>query len=183
MLVSGLPAAGKTTLATRLGRDLAAPVVRRDDIRLALQEALALGHGAPGLPAAASAMTMLMVTAVLDSGGVAVLDGNFNTEQYMRPVRDLLAARPVPAVEVCLWGEPDELRRRFVERAAPPLTPDLEPYFEQVLSRQREPVLDETVHQVIDLDTTDPTLIDAEYLPLLSVVRRTLAITVSSGEQ
>lgn len=173
MVVSGLPAAGKTTLATRLGRDLRAPVVRRDDIRLLLLETLDLGTAAPGVPAAASALTMLMVTAILDSGGVAVLDGNFNTERHMQPVRELLQARPVTAVEVCLWGDPDVLRRRFIARAAPPLTPDLQPYFEQVLHRPHEPVLDDH-HDVIHLDTTNAHQIDATYQGVLESVRAAL---------
>jgi predicted kinase len=174
VVVSGLPAAGKSTLSTRLGRDLPAVVVRRDHIRRQLLEAMQLAQDDPALPAGASAMTMHLVTAVLESGGTVVLDGNFNTERHMTPVRDLLRSRPVPAVEVCLWADADELRRRFIARADPPLTPQLEPYFEQVLHRCHEPVLDEQRHEVEHVDTTDPSAIDERYPTLLDRVRRAI---------
>jgi hypothetical protein len=94
-------------------------------------------------------------------------------ERHIRPVRDFVAERGTRAVEFCLWGDADVLERRFIERADPPLTPDLKPYFDQVVRRPRESVLRPPA-VVEHLDTTDPSVIDAASSRLRAVAEQVL---------
>lgn len=175
VVVSGLPAAGKSTLSSRLGHDLGFPVIHRDRLRRyifggfhAIEEARTL------LPAAGDRLVIGTISAIVRAGVGAVLDGNFNTERHMTPVRELLADSGMSAVEICLWGDTEELRRRFIDRADPPLTADLEPYFEEVLHRDREAVLSDS-EKVRHVDTTDLQTLEAAYPSLLDWARTTLA--------
>lgn len=171
VMVSGLPAAGKSTLSERLGRDLGIPVIHRDRLRRYVFDGFQeIDQVRDLLPAAGDRLVIGAVSMVVEAGGGVVLDGNFNTERHMTPVREFIAATGVHAVEICLWGEPDELRRRFVERADPPLTADLQQYFEEVLHREREAVLDDP-GLVRHLDTTDLSVVDAAYDELVRWIR------------
>jgi predicted kinase len=184
VVVSGLPAAGKSTLATHLSRDLGLVCVNRDELATTV-----LGDLWRVLPPdeqvrvarAKDRLVTSVVDAVLDAGGGVVLDNNFNVTQQADAVRGLLATRSVRAVEVCLWGDPAVLRQRFIERAAPPLTPDLEPFFEQVLHRDRWTVLSPP-RPIFEFDTTDLATIDAGYARLLSSIRMNLAEPTRSRE-
>lgn len=163
VIVSGLPAAGKTSLSERLGRDLGFPVVHRDRLRRYVFNGLdEVPEVRDLLPEASDRLVLGVMSSVLDAGIGVVLDGNFNTERHMTPVRNYITRRQIRAAEVCLWGEPDVLRRRFIARAEPPLTRGLESYFEDVLHRPRESVLAEPAH-VEHLDTTDLSVLDTSY--------------------
>lgn len=174
MIVSGLPAAGKTTLSERLGRDLGFPVMHRDRLRHYVFDGFQeIEEVRDLLPAAGDRLVIGTVSMVVGAGVGAVLDGNFNTERHMGPVRRFIAAIGLPVVEVCLWGDPDELRRRFIARADPPLTTDLEPYFEEVLHREREAVLTDPA-LVRHLDTTDLSILDNAYAELVRWIETAL---------
>lgn len=167
VVVSGLPASGKSTLSARLGRDLSVPVVQRDRLRRQVFAELAGLPGAPELiPGATTRMVLAVLDSILDAGGGAILDGNFNTEQHAAPLRDFARTRSFQTIEICLWGDASKLRRRFTERADPPLTADLEPYFEAVLHRPRHPVLMAPA-LVEHFDTTDFAKLDSDYPALL----------------
>ncbi len=174
LIVSGHPAAGKSTLSTRLAGDLQLPVVNRDRLRrYVFSELMELSAARALLPAACDRLVLGTLSTILEAGGGVVLDGIFNTERHMRPVRDYVAESGTRAVEFCLWGDPDALERRFIERADPPLTSDLRPYFDQVVRRPRESVL--LPPAVVEhLDTTDPSAIDAAYSRLHAVAEQAL---------
>jgi predicted kinase len=154
-----------------LGADLRVPVIHRDRLRRAVFQAFVGNQGAHELIAEA---TGRMVIAILEmfalSGTPVVLDGNFNTPGHSNPVRAFVVSRHVPAVEVCLWGDPSTLRTRFIDRADPPLTEDLVPYFEKVLHRSHESVLPPPA-RVFHIDTTDFTTLENEYSSVLRAIR------------
>lgn len=157
VVVSGLPAAGKSTLARRLSKDLRLPLLSRDDLKKTLfPEYRSSDHAA-----LIDRVIEMMLTTLLEAGVGAVVDGNFNVVEQAAPVRDALAARAVATCEICLWGDADVLRPRFVERADPPLTPDLEPYFERCVTRDRWTVLDPS--RALHIDTTDIAAVDERY--------------------
>ena len=162
IVISGLPATGKSTLAKRIGTDLKIPVISRDEVRSANFD---------GTPAAMRSLTRTVHAAlgsVLADGGSAVLDGNFNTAEHSDGLADLVRAHGAVAIEVCLWGDVDVLRKRFAERAAPPLTEGLRPYFEKVVHRERRPVLSDAV-RTMEFDTTD--FGDLNYEEILATIR------------
>jgi len=171
VVVSGLPAAGKSTLARRLARDLLMPVVSRDRLRDAVftDFSSAVAARGPELGPTMDRLVTTVLTSILEVGGAAIIDGNFNIQPQADALRALVADQASRGFEVCLWGNPDVLRRRFADRADPPLTADLEPYFEEVLHRPRWTVLappSPTVH----LDTTDLATVDEAYDGLVALV-------------
>ena len=177
VVISGHPAAGKSTLARRLAADLGAPVVQRDRLRRDVLFPILEAHPQirPMIPSTLDRLVSVLVEEILDAGATAILDGNFNTPEHAAAVRRRLAERsdPPACVEVCLWGEPDVLRERFIARADPPLTDDLRPYFESVVARERLPVLAPPT-PIVHLDTTEFSALDAAYPELLTSVRTAL---------
>lgn len=177
VLISGLPAAGKSTLANRLAADLAAPVVWRDGLRrkvLAEIGTASVDIG-PAIPAASDALVRAVLEPLVAAGRTVVLDGNFNNAVQAQAIVNFLAGMPsVTTFEVCLWGDQDTLRERFIARADPPLTDELRPYFETVLARDRTPVL-RAPTPCVHLDTTDLSSVDRSYAVLLGQIRQHVA--------
>lgn len=183
VLISGHPATGKTTLGRRLGADLGVPVIHRDGLRrrVLFPIAEAMPEVRALIPSALDRMVVAFAETIFDAGGAAILDGNFNNPAHGAAVKEMLARRTVTCFEVCLWGEPDELRRRFIERADPPLTDDLRPYFDTVVGRDRVAVLDPPT-PVVHIDTTDITAVDERYGALLAEIRAELALGAAAGD-
>ena len=162
VVVSGLPAAGKSTLAERLGRDLRIPVVCRDALRP--------GPFGDDTTRATTRLVLDALAAALDTSRGAVLDGNFNRPGHSDGLRELLESRRARVFEVCLWADADVLTTRFAERAEPPLTKELEPYFHKVLHRARTPVLP-AADCIVEFDTTEFGALDEGYAGLLEAIR------------
>ena len=116
VLVTGAPGSGKTTLGTRLGRELRVPFLARDDVRGGLFcTAGAWGDGPVAVPPAADAdeAFLAMAEAFAARGISCVLE---HAVRRTRPwVLDrLTAAADVVVVRTSCDGAMD----RFVERAA-----------------------------------------------------------------
>jgi len=171
VVVSGLPATGKSTLSKRLGRDLSIPVISRDAIFAAVFADIDIPDAPTIVPAAITRVINHTLGAILATGGGVVLDGNFNTPQHADGLADMLAVHDARSIEICVWGDPDVLTARFAERADPPLDDELRPYFEEVLHRPRRPAL-ENATRVLEFDTTEFDALEAGYADLLDVVRR-----------
>ena len=174
VVVSGHPAAGKSTLARRLGTELGYVVVSRD--RLAGESGLrALQAALPSdrwhlVPAATDRIVNFMIEAVLDSGNGVVVDGNFNWHEQRQPVRDLVERRRPVCAEVCLWGDAGVLKQRYADRAEPPMDDTLASIVDRALARPREPVLSPPA-PILQFDTTDLRTIDDAYPSVLATVR------------
>jgi predicted kinase len=119
VLVSGPPAAGKTTIAGPLAAELGFALLAKDRIKETLHDALTAGSGpgeADGLAwsqrLGAAAMELLWVLAA-DAPAV-VLEANFWTDDP-RP-RGQLAALAANPVEVFCQCPEEEYLRRYAER-------------------------------------------------------------------
>ena len=116
VIVSGAPAAGKTTLARRLAADLRLPVIAKDAIKELLGDSL----GAPDreaskrLGAATYALLYAMADWLLDAGAGLVLESNF-WRDASEPQFAPLTARS-RAVLVHCTAAPEVLERRYRER-------------------------------------------------------------------
>lgn len=118
VIVSGSPAAGKTTLATSLAKDLALPFFARDSLKELLMDAV----GAPDrarsseLGRASFALLYEVVGRLLDASIGAVVESNFHrgrSEQDLEPL-----VKRANAILLHCETSLEEIERRYVERFA-----------------------------------------------------------------
>jgi predicted kinase len=110
VLVTGPPAAGKTTLAGPLAATLGLPVIGKDLIKEALYDALGTGDRAWSRRLGTASYEVLY--AVAGALPAAVLDANLGPEAGPR-----LRALEADLIEVFCHCPPAELERRFAARA------------------------------------------------------------------
>ena len=160
VLVSGAPGSGKSTVARPLAAALGFALVSKDRIKETLFDALGgrAGDLADSRRFGSAAMEVLWQIAA--DGPAAVLDANFRPHSAYE--RQRIAALGALVVEVHCRCAPDEIRRRFAERAARgghhaahalAVLPD------ELLAEYDGPV---GIGSVIEVDTTSP--VDAEAL-------------------
>lgn len=111
VLVNGPPAAGKTTVAVPLSRELDLPLLQKDEIKEALFEAL--GAGDADWSQLVSRASFLVMFAMAAQPHRVVLDGNFHPADRGR----IIALDPEP-IEIYCYCSDEELQRRFEARAA-----------------------------------------------------------------
>lgn len=119
LIVNGLPATGKTTLARLLAADLALPVFSRDAIHETLFDALGAGRIAlsPALGSTAFALLYASAGAVLAAGQSAIIEAFFGrselrTGELLR-LRATCAYRPF---QVVCRADGQALLERFIAR-------------------------------------------------------------------
>jgi len=110
VLVTGPPAAGKTTLAGPLAAALGLPLIGKDLIKEALFDALGTGDRAWSRRLGAASFEVLY--AVASALPAVVLDANLGPEAGPR-----LRAPDADLIEVFCRCPPEEVERRFAARA------------------------------------------------------------------
>jgi uncharacterized protein len=125
--VGGLIASGKSTLASRIGERMAAPVVDADRTRKQLLGAAPTANISSGAftgaygPEATERVygeVMRRGDAVLASGRPVVLDASFKARAHREKARELAARHGVPFRFVECRSSPDAVRDRLVRRAS-----------------------------------------------------------------
>jgi predicted kinase len=99
VIVTGLPASGKSTLVAALAARLCLRVLSKDVFKEALFERLGTGNAAWSARLSAAAFEALFADAAraLDDGAALALDGNFRPGVHEAPLRAALAARGAAA--------------------------------------------------------------------------------------
>jgi predicted kinase len=152
VLVSGAPAAGKTSLARPLARLLNLPLIAKDDIKETLVDVLGDRDGDIGWSRQMGGAAMELLWKLAERAPAAVLEANFRPHSaYERERLTRLEAR---IVEVYCRCPADVLIRRFHERAktahaahpARDLTPEWIAEFDCPMG----------MGEVIEVDTTEP---------------------------
>ena len=117
LIIAGMPASGKSTVAGRLGAALGLPVLEKDEIKEALFDTLGFTNYEEKrrLDVAATAVLLRVADELLASGQSLVMVNNFRTDA-IGDVRALLKKHQVSPVTVFFTGDGDAFYRRYVER-------------------------------------------------------------------
>jgi predicted kinase len=179
VLVTGKPASGKTTLATRLAADLGFPLLTKDAIKESLYDTIGWSDKAHSqqLGAASFRVLFTVLDAVLAAGVSAVAEAPFDREISARELEKLRERRPFTLVQVLCHADGQVLIDRYRARNESGhrhpghVLTDAMPDVEMALADGRhEPVAIESA--VFEVDTTDPATID--YERLLQEIRHAL---------
>lgn len=153
VVVSGLAASGKTSLAGPLAQALAVPLISKDAIKEALFEAVGYG-GLARSETISRAADAAMVRIAQDLDG-AVLDNFWRAET----VDDLLAPLPRPIIEVFCRCDPDVAYERFRARVRHPGHADQErdpDTLRTPFSSRAEKLPLQTLGPVVEVNTEGP---------------------------
>ncbi len=122
LIVTGPPAAGKTTLVRRLAQDLAIPLFEKDTIKDVLYETLGFGDKAWSRQIAPIAIDMLFFTAnqLLRNGLSVATESNFYRQFSSARVSELASKVDVRIVQVHCSVPPEILVKRNAARLHPP---------------------------------------------------------------
>lgn len=159
VLVTGLPCAGKSTLARQLAAGLELPYHAKDELKERLFEALGSGDRAWSRRLSAAAFELLFHLAGVElaAGRSAVVEGNFTPAREGARWAELVGRHRARAAQVLVTAPGPELLRRFRARAGTrhpghldqELLAELEPV---LLSAQVEPL--ELAGPLLRVDTS-----------------------------
>lgn len=121
ILVAGMPASGKSTLAAKLSESLGFPMFSKDSMKEKLYDTVGFRSRAEKVALGVGAMEILYYAAgqVMARGGSVILENNFE-HASREGIQRLLAQYRCPAVTVLLTGNPEAIYRRFLARESSP---------------------------------------------------------------
>ncbi len=117
IIIAGMPAAGKSTVARKVGAAFGYPVLEKDDIKEELFDTIGYQDRAQKrqLDAAATAAVMRCTEAILKSGNSLVLVNNFPARMAPQ-VQAMIDGCQCRCVTLFLGGDTDVFYQRYVER-------------------------------------------------------------------
>lgn len=168
VLVSGAPGAGKTTVAIPLAAGLGLPLLRKDDIKETLWDALHCPPNDMEWSSRVGGAAMELLWRLAARCPAAILEANFRPRSEYERAR--IAGLNANVVEVYCAIPPDEAIRRYAARAGQRHAA----HVRQTLSAEFTAEFDRPfgIGTVIEIDTTRPVDIDA----LVRTVRQALEL-------
>lgn len=121
ILIGGLPAAGKSTLARELARRLGLPMFSKDDIKELLYDTVGFRGRGEKVALGEGAMEAMYYAAgqVMAQGGSVILENNFESAS-LPGLRALLEKHRAKPLTILLTGDPAALYQRFLARDQSP---------------------------------------------------------------
>ena len=117
IVLTGMPASGKSTVAAKLADALSLPVLAKDEFKEALFDTIGFSCYAEKrkLDHAANAVLLKAAEALLRSGQSVILDNNFDgaAAEALNALTERMGAR---CVTVFFGGDTEAFYRRYVER-------------------------------------------------------------------
>ncbi|MBQ4050305.1 MAG: ATP-binding protein [Oscillospiraceae bacterium] len=119
IIIAGMPATGKSTLARRLSEAFGFPILEKDDIKEEMFDTIGYRDLTEkrALDVAANAILLRCAGAVLSKGQPLIVVNNFDSAMSGR-VQDMIDRSGCRCVTVFLNGDPDVLYKRYVARDA-----------------------------------------------------------------
>ena len=117
IIIAGMPATGKSTIAKKIAAELCLPILEKDDIKEELFDTVGYKDLAEKrmLDTAATAILLRCTEEVLKSGQSLIIVNNF--ESNMRDkVQAMIDRCDCSSVTVFLGGDPEVLYARYIER-------------------------------------------------------------------
>ncbi len=179
IIVSGLPATGKTTLARRLADDLNLPLVTKDEIKERLFDKLGWSdrEWSQRLGVATFALLYYFIEVQLKAGRSFIAEANFRPDRDNPPFRELKSRYDFQPIQIVCVTEGEKLLERYRARGESgqrhPGHVDHLTYDElgaQLLKGRQEPL--DLGGLAFEVDTTDYAKVD--YESLLQAVRQGL---------
>ncbi|NJN83481.1 MAG: ATP-binding protein [Caldilineaceae bacterium] len=119
LIVTGPPAAGKTTLARRLAIDLSLPLFSKDAIKESLFDTLGTGDRAWSMKLGVASIELLFHTLAwqLGAGNSVIAETAFIPEYDNARFLDLQRMHPCSLMQIYVTASPAILAKRFKDRA------------------------------------------------------------------
>ena len=184
IVLAGMPASGKSTVAKALSKAFNLPVLAKDDLKEAIFDTMGFANYAEKRKTdhAANAVLLKCAQALVENGQSMILDNNFDTISA-KALNDLVCSYNCKCVIVFFGGDNDAFYRRYVERDRQnvrhlghvlqlrfPPQPGDALYHEMTREEFREKFETRGIGQFectgerIELDATDPAKIDIDAL-------------------
>lgn len=121
ILMSGLPASGKSSFAEYAAKELGIPIIEKDEIKEFLFDAVGFRSHDEKTQLDIAASNAMMYTAgrIIDSGSSVILDNNFESRN-LENLRKLIAEHPCNVITVRFNGEISAIYQRFLKRDKDP---------------------------------------------------------------
>jgi predicted kinase len=146
MIILGVPASGKTTLARQLAAALSVPCLGKDDVKEALFDAFGVGERAPGDRAASSRLSEASFAALLrlarfqlEAGLSCLVEGNWRPS-HADGLRAVLEATGARVAQIGCHAPPLEILRRFRARRRHPGHQDSEVSEDELKGASAQPL-------------------------------------------
>ena len=119
IIIAGMPATGKSTLARSLSEAFSFPILEKDDIKQEMFDTIGYRDLTEkrALDVAANAILLRCAEAILSKGQPLIVVNNFDSSMSGK-VQDMIDRTGCRCVTVFLNGDPDVLYERYVARDA-----------------------------------------------------------------
>ena len=120
ILVAGMPAAGKSTMAKVLSENLKLPVISKDSIKELLFDSVGFQSRAEKVNLGIASMKIMYYTAgqLMKAGHPFILENNFESSEH--GINNLLEKYQYSALTITLTGDYKVIYQRFLERESSP---------------------------------------------------------------
>ena len=117
ILVTGIPAAGKSTMAETIAEQMKLPVISKDTIKEFLYDNVGFQSREEKVNLGIASMEIMYYTAgqLMKAGQPFILENNFEYSSE-RGIKTLLAKYQYPALTITLTGDYKVIYQRFLER-------------------------------------------------------------------
>lgn len=117
IIIAGMPASGKSTIAMKLSKAFGYPILEKDAIKEELFDVIGFNNYAEKRrhDVAATSVLLRCVDALLTSGSSLICVNNFRPEVSQR-LEEILKRNQSHCVTVFFDGDADEFYKRYVER-------------------------------------------------------------------